>query len=113
MTSPESSNLTQEESDALFEVSYSVRNECFEIKSVQAQGAHLLFVISHSGQVPAMDIQHVFTPPKYRGKGVAECLAVKAIEICRNRHWKVIPTCSYIRETFMERHPELASEFLI
>ena len=112
MQTEDVSNFAEEDDDNSFVVRYSVQNECYEIISLETEGAHLLFLINDSDQTPAMDIQHVFTPPQYRGKGVAETLAMRAIIICRRRHWKVIPTCSYIRDTFMSRHPELASEFL-
>ncbi len=53
-----------------------------------------------------MDIFHVFTPPELRGRGIAEQLALAAFERAREQKLKVIPNCSYIKDTFLSKHPE-------
>jgi predicted GNAT family acetyltransferase len=54
-----------------------------------------------------MDILHVFVPIKLRGLLIAEGLAKKAFEIANNQKWKIRPTCTYVRGTFLNRCPEL------
>jgi predicted GNAT family acetyltransferase len=58
---------------------------------------------STASSASVLDIQHVFVPPEYRGCGVAEVLARKAFGLARQHGWKVRPSCSYIRETFIPR----------
>lgn len=51
------------------------------------------------------DVDHTFTPPAMRGKGVAGKLVRKVISFARENELKIIPTCSYV-VTYFERHPE-------
>jgi len=46
------------------------------------------------------DFYHTFTPPAYRGQGIAAKLSTEALHwIIRNK-WKVLLSCSYLDSTF-------------
>lgn len=53
-----------------------------------------------------MEIVHVFVPELSRGLKIAESLTIKAFSIAELNEWDVIPTCSYVRDTFIKRRPE-------
>jgi predicted GNAT family acetyltransferase len=53
-----------------------------------------------------MDINHVFVPEISRGLKIAEFLTIKAFSVAELNQWGVIPTCSYVRDTFLKRCPE-------
>ena len=53
-----------------------------------------------------MDIYHLFTPPELRGRGIAEQLSLAAFRYAKEHELKVIPNCSYIKETFLKEHNE-------
>ena len=72
---------------------------------IDGKEAFLLYKIAGN----AMDIPDTFTPPELRGRGIAEQLALAAFEYAKKNNMKVIPTCPYISETFLRKHPELES----
>ena len=53
-----------------------------------------------------MDITHTYTPPELRGRGIAEQITTAAFEYARKNNFIVIPSCSYVRDAFLSRHPE-------
>ena len=53
-----------------------------------------------------MDIYHLFTPPELRGRGIAEQLSLAAFRYAKEHELKVIPNCTYIKETFLKEHNE-------
>ena len=50
-------------------------------------------------------LKHTFVPDALRGQGIAADLVRVALEEARQRHWKIVPRCSYVAG-FIERHPE-------
>ncbi|CAI5503647.1 unnamed protein product [Closterium sp. Naga37s-1] len=52
-----------------------------------------------------MDITHTYVPPSRRGEGLAARLCEAACEYAKENGLYVRPTCSYVEETFMKRHP--------
>ena len=66
------------------------------------QEAYLIYEMT-SGKI---DIQHTLTPESLRGMGLAEALTRAAYEYAQKKGLKVIPTCSYVREYFLKKHPE-------
>jgi len=56
-----------------------------------------------------MDVHHVFTPPELRGQGIAEQLALAAFEYAKQQNMRIIPSCLYISETFLNKHKEFNS----
>jgi predicted GNAT family acetyltransferase len=53
-----------------------------------------------------LDIHHTFVPESMRGRGIADRLAAAAFEYAEKNGLKIIPTCSYIKDTFLKKHPE-------
>ena len=53
-----------------------------------------------------MDLFHTFTDPELRGQGLAEQLTQAAFEFAKKNSMKVIPTCEYVRDLFLKKHPE-------
>jgi predicted GNAT family acetyltransferase len=53
-----------------------------------------------------LNFSHTFVPPELRGKGIAEQLVQGALEDARNRGFKVIPSCWYVK-LYIDRHPQL------
>ena len=53
-----------------------------------------------------MDIFHTFTDPELRGQGLAEKLCIAAFEHAKSNGLKIIPTCPYVKDTFLLKHPE-------
>ncbi|KAK4429647.1 Acetyltransferase [Sesamum alatum] len=52
-----------------------------------------------------MDITHTYVPPSKRGQGLAALLCVAAFSHAQNHSFSVIPTCSYVSDTFLPRNP--------
>lgn len=52
-----------------------------------------------------IDLYHTYTPPKLRGKGLAEKVVRAALEFAKEKKLKVIPSCSYVA-LFLRRYPE-------
>ncbi|PXF50065.1 Protein NATD1 [Gracilariopsis chorda] len=65
--------------------------------------AFLAYIVSDTDKV--YDLNHTYTPPALRGKGVAAKLVKHATSFAREKGYKIIPTCSYVA-VYMERHPE-------
>lgn len=63
-----------------------------------------------------VDVLHVFVPSAMRGRGVAERAVLQLVDIVRSRRLlgceKMVATCSYVSETFLPNHPELATLFV-
>ncbi|XP_020589857.1 acetyltransferase At1g77540-like [Phalaenopsis equestris] len=52
-----------------------------------------------------MDMLHTYVPRNKRGMGVAKHLCVAAFSYAQTHSMLVIPTCSYISDTFLPRNP--------
>ena len=48
---------------------------------------------------------HTYVPPELRGRGIAEELVRQALEDVRQRGYKVIPSCWYVR-LYIDRHSQ-------
>ena len=81
------------------------------ISSININGAYVEFQILIGGGGVEVDIQHVFVPVEFRGKGVAERMTRRAFAIAEKLNATVRPTCSYVRNTFLPRHHEEFSGF--
>lgn len=84
-------------------VTHNANSRRFETRSADAPLAFLNYTIE--GDLITFD--HTFVPDKLRGKGIATNLARVALTEARQRHWKVIPRCSYVAG-FIKQHPEFA-----
>ncbi|PKU84348.1 Acetyltransferase [Dendrobium catenatum] len=57
------------------------------------------------GDRTVMDMLHTFVPRSKRGMGLAKHLCVAAFSHAQSRSMLVIPTCSYISDTFLPQNP--------
>ncbi|KAH6759213.1 Acyl-CoA N-acyltransferases superfamily protein [Perilla frutescens var. frutescens] len=51
-----------------------------------------------------MDITHTYVPPSKRGLGLAADLCAAAFSHAHRHSLSVIPTCSYVSDTFLPRN---------
>ena len=82
-----------------------------DIKHIQGRFAILDAVLDYEKKGTVLDIYHVFVPEGMRSQGVAEKLTEAAFRFARTEGLRVKPTCSYVRNVFMRKRPELG--FLI
>jgi predicted GNAT family acetyltransferase len=52
-------------------------------------------------------VDHTFSPPAYRGQGIAQLLMDRLIADARAEKFRIVPLCSYVAAQF-RRHPEWA-----
>jgi len=71
---------------------------------VDVNGKHAVLDYIIDGK--EMDVFHTFTDPDLRGQGLAEKLALAAFDHAKKNGLRVKPTCDYIREAFLKKHPE-------
>ncbi|XP_065847277.1 acetyltransferase At1g77540-like [Euphorbia lathyris] len=64
--------------------------------------AYLDYVVREDGKV--MDIVHTFVPRSKRGLGMASHLCIAAFNHAKSHSMSVIPTCSYVSDTFLPRN---------
>ncbi|KAL8263740.1 hypothetical protein R6Q59_021870 [Mikania micrantha] len=81
-------------------VVWNERQKRFETKDKKA---YLQYELRNGGKV--MDIIHTFVPSIKRGLGLASHLSVAAFNHAQSNSLLVIPTCSYISDTFLPRNP--------
>lgn len=48
---------------------------------------------------------HTEVPEALQGKGIAGIIVQKAFEYAKEKGYKIVPICPYVR-TYLERHPE-------
>ncbi|KAF8023648.1 hypothetical protein BT93_F0983 [Corymbia citriodora subsp. variegata] len=65
--------------------------------------AYIQYALRDGGRV--MDIVHTFVPPSKRGLGLASHLCVSAFRHAKTNSMSVVPTCSYVSDTFLPRNP--------
>ncbi|KAG0569520.1 hypothetical protein KC19_6G096400 [Ceratodon purpureus] len=53
-----------------------------------------------------MDVVHTYVPVRKRGLGIAGELCKAAFAHAREHKLLVLPSCSYVSDTFIPRHPE-------
>ena len=53
-----------------------------------------------------MDLYHTYVPEFFRGRGMAERLCKAAFEYAKAHRLSVIPSCSYVSDAYLRRHPE-------
>jgi predicted GNAT family acetyltransferase len=56
-----------------------------------------------------IDLYHTYVPEVFRGRGVAEQLCKTAFEYAKANQLSVVPSCSYVADAYLKRHPEYAS----
>ncbi|GBG82703.1 hypothetical protein CBR_g36233 [Chara braunii] len=53
-----------------------------------------------------LNLRHTYVPPRKRGLGLAASLCFFAFDFAKKNNLVVLPTCSYIKDTFLPQHPE-------
>ncbi|MBI3321532.1 MAG: N-acetyltransferase [Candidatus Omnitrophica bacterium] len=71
---------------------------------VSLQGYEACLMYRLSGK--EIDLYHTYVPEVFRGRGVAEQLCKAAFEYAKANRLTVIPSCSYITDAYLKRHPE-------
>ncbi|KAF5816274.1 putative acyl-CoA N-acyltransferase [Helianthus annuus] len=79
---------------------WNERDKRFETEDKKA---YIEYELRNGGKV--MDITHTFVPSSKRGLGLASHLSVAAFNHAQSNKLSVIPTCSYISDTFVPRNP--------
>ncbi|HLD77666.1 MAG TPA: GNAT family N-acetyltransferase [archaeon] len=54
------------------------------------------------------DCHTTIVPEEFRGQGLAEALATAAFQKARSLGMRILPSCPYLRERFLPRHPEFS-----
>ncbi len=80
------------------EVKHDKENERF-IADVEGHKAYLSYNIIND----KIDFSSTFTPPEFRGKGIAQIVVEYAFNYAKTNSLNVIPTCSYV-QAFVERN---------
>ncbi|CAH2067742.1 unnamed protein product [Thlaspi arvense] len=65
--------------------------------------AFIEYKMRNNGKV--MDLVHTYVPSTKRGLGLASHLCVAAFEHASSHSISVIPSCSYVSDTFLPRNP--------
>lgn len=89
------------EKEPTFEVKHDPIGQKFYIELKNSEG-----IIAYTQVNDILDIHHTAVPEEYRGQGLAEKLALFAFEFAKKNKLKVIPSCPYIAEKFLPKHPE-------
>ena len=74
---------------------------------VKLQGFEACLMYRLSDMV--VDLYHTYVPEVFRGRGIAEKLCKAAFEYAKANRLRVIPSCSYISDAYLKRHPEYES----
>ncbi|KAF3525559.1 hypothetical protein F2Q69_00050120 [Brassica cretica] len=61
------------------------------------------YKLRNDGKV--MDLVHTYVPSSKRGLGLASLLCIAAFEHASSHSLSVIPSCSYVSDTFLPRNP--------
>ncbi|RYR41813.1 hypothetical protein Ahy_A08g038253 [Arachis hypogaea] len=80
-----------------------VWNEGLRRFETEDKEAYVEYVLRDNGNV--MDLIHTFVPSSKRGLGLASHLCVAAFQHAKSHSLSIIPTCSYVSETFLPRNP--------
>ena len=62
--------------------------------------------LMYSQQGKEVDLYHTYVPEVFRGRGIAEKLCKAAFEHAKKGNLQVVPSCSYICDYYLKRHPE-------
>ncbi|XP_021284531.1 acetyltransferase At1g77540 [Herrania umbratica] len=80
-----------------------VWNETERRFETEDKKAYIEYVLRQEGKV--MDIIHTFVPSSKRGMGLASHLCVAAFNHAKSHSLSIIPSCSYVSDTFLPRNP--------
>ncbi|XP_022753388.1 acetyltransferase At1g77540-like [Durio zibethinus] len=80
-----------------------VWNETQRRFEMEDRKAYIEYVLRQDGKV--MDIIHTFVPSSKRGMGLASHLCIAAFNHAKSHSLSIIPSCSYVSDTFLPRNP--------
>jgi predicted GNAT family acetyltransferase len=66
----------------------------------------------HNARQSELEIKHVFVDPRYQGKGIAAKLTKEIFSMAQELRCQVVPTCSYVSDTFLVRNPAYLKDIL-
>ncbi|XP_054788930.1 acetyltransferase At1g77540 isoform X2 [Prosopis cineraria] len=89
---------------AVPKIVWNERQHKFETEDKEA---YIQYVLRNDDKV--MDLIHTFVPSSKRGLGLASHLCVSAFQHAQSHSLLVIPTCSYVSDTFVPRNPSWKS----
>ncbi|KDP32810.1 hypothetical protein JCGZ_12102 [Jatropha curcas] len=69
--------------------------------------AYIEYVLRNDGKV--MDLVHTYVPSSKRGLGMASHLCLAALTHAKSNSISIIPSCSYVSDTFLPRNPSWKS----
>jgi len=72
--------------------------------TVDGHEAKIEYAESGSGDARVLDLRHTFVAPELRGRGVAQALVARTLELARQGGFQVIPTCPFIK-SYLAGHP--------
>ncbi|XVF36924.1 hypothetical protein REPUB_Repub19eG0100800 [Reevesia pubescens] len=82
-----------------------VWNETQRRFETEDKKAYIEYVLRQGQDGKVMDIIHTFVPSSKRGMGLASHLCVAAFNHAKSHSFSVIPSCSYVSDTFLPRNP--------
>ncbi|KAJ7965555.1 Acetyltransferase [Quillaja saponaria] len=94
---------TKSEGGGASEAPKIVWNETQHRFETEDELAYIQYVLRGNGKV--MDLVHTFVPSSKRGLGLASLLCVAAFDHAKSRSLSIIPTCSYVSDTFVPKNP--------
>ncbi|KAJ3700389.1 hypothetical protein LUZ61_004094 [Rhynchospora tenuis] len=89
------------------EIKWNEETERFETEDKEAYLQYHLLQIGEGKT--AIDMVHTFVPRSKRGMGLAAKLCDAAFAHAQSRELAVIPTCSYISDTYLPKNPTWSS----
>uniref|UniRef100_A0A0D6R3X6 N-acetyltransferase domain-containing protein n=1 Tax=Araucaria cunninghamii TaxID=56994 RepID=A0A0D6R3X6_ARACU len=82
-----------------------VWNEASNRFETEDKEAYLEYHMRDGGKI--MDIVHTYVPSSKRGMGMAQHLCNAAFRHAQQNSLSIIPSCSYVSETFIPRNPDM------
>lgn len=89
-----------------FSMEYNVQHN--ELKNqffIDIEGKKSTLDYSKSIDGKTLDYRSTFVPSELRGHHIGEKLVIFALEYAKDNHFKVIPTCSFVKRV-IDNHPE-------
>ncbi|ESR47447.1 Acetyltransferase [Citrus sinensis] len=85
------------------EIPKIVWNESKRRFETEDKEAYVEYVVRENGKV--MDLVHTYVPSSKRGLGLASHLCRAAFNHAKSHSMSIIPTCSYVSDTYLPRNP--------
>jgi len=78
-----------------------IREEKRFVINIDGKEVYVEFEMNHD----KMDLDHTYTHPELRGRGLAAQVVRAALEYAKENSFRVVPTCSYVR-SFISKHDD-------